>query len=75
MASAKASLPDISKLPADALLTRAQMALLTGFSVISFKKWAREDRGPRIVYVEGRPRTTVRDFKAWIGGSSSQSAA
>ena len=63
-----AGLPDIARLPDDALLTRGQLAALTGFTEQAFKKWAREGRGPAITRIEGRPRTTVRDYRQWVSG-------
>lgn len=70
-----ASLPDIATLPNDALLTRGQLAALTGFTEQAFKKWAREGRGPAITYVEGRPRTKVRDFRLWVDGAAQKVAS
>ena len=64
--------PDIQNLPDDALLNRNQIHALTGFSLPTLKKWAREGRGPAITYVEGRPRTTVRAYRAWVGGKASR---
>lgn len=63
--------PDIDKLPGGALLTDGQKAALSGFSVAAFKKWRREggQRGPATIYVEGRPRTTVRAYREWIAGA------
>lgn len=65
-------LPNISALPDEALLCPEQMAPLSGFTVHAFKKWRREKKGqgPRVIYVEGRPRTSVRDFRAWIGAAA-----
>lgn len=63
-------LPNIDQLPDSALLTRRNLVELTGFCNGAFKKWARQGRGPRIVYIEGKPRTTVADFRTWIAASS-----
>lgn len=60
-------LPDIAQLPPDALLTRNQLAPLTGYSVEAFKKWARIGRGPKVTRVEGRPRYRARDVMSWLG--------
>lgn len=59
---------DIAALPDDALLNRIQMAAVSGFTVAAFKKWAAQGRGPRIVRVEGNPRTRVADFREWLSG-------
>lgn len=69
--SARKSIPDIDKLPDSALLTDGQKAAHSGYSIAAFKKWRREGglRGPATIYVEGRPRTTVRDYRAWISGT------
>ena len=67
--------PDIARLPDDALLSRSQIAALSGFSIPALKKWAREGRGPAITYVEGRPRTKVRDFRLWVDGASQKVAS
>jgi len=62
--------PDIAKLPDDALLTRQQVVLLSGFTDQALKKWARENRGPAITVVEGRPRYRVADARAWLAGAA-----
>jgi hypothetical protein len=66
--------PDISKLPDDALLSDRQNSAITGFTVDAFKKWRREGRGPATIYVEGRPRTTVKAFREWINSGRRVSA-
>ena len=58
--------PDLSKLPPDALLTRDQVAALSGFAVVTLKVWAPKGRGPKITYLEGRPRFKVRDVREWM---------
>lgn len=63
-----AKTPDIAALPDDALLTRAQLSALSSYTIAAFKRWAREDRGPRITRVEGRPRYRVADARAWLAG-------
>lgn len=62
-------IPDISRLPGDALLTDKQKALHSGFSIEAFKKWRREGRGPETVYIEGRPRSTVAAYRAWLASA------
>lgn len=61
-------IPDLSALPDDALLTRRQLSILTGFAIPTLKLWAREGRGPRIVVVENRPRHRAADARDWIRG-------
>lgn len=68
------SIPDLEKLPDDALLTRQQMVALSGFALQTFKKWARQGRGPVLTYVEGRPRATVRAYREWVSGTRKASA-
>lgn len=68
------NIPDIERLPSEALLTRQQLALLTGFSEQAFKKWAKQGRGPSLTYIEGRPRTSVRHYREWIAGAQQASA-
>jgi hypothetical protein len=62
-------IPNVAVLPADALLTRRQMAALSGYTEQAFKKWARENRGPAITVVEGRPRYRVADARIWLGAA------
>jgi hypothetical protein len=59
--------PDLSTLPDAALLTRSQLAALSGYTEQAFKKWAREKRGPKITPVEGRPRYRADHVRAWLG--------
>ncbi|MBB3938165.1 hypothetical protein [Aureimonas phyllosphaerae] len=61
-----ARVPDLSDLPDNALLTDKQKSLHSGFSVEAFKKWRREGRGPETIYIEGRPRSTVAAYRAWL---------
>jgi len=63
------ALPNISTLPDDALLTRKQVAALSGFTLQALKKWAGENRGPSITRVEGCPRYRVADVRSWFSGS------
>lgn len=62
----KRAVPDLSVLPDIVLLTRADVAAVSRYSVQTLKKWAREGRGPSLRYVEGRPRYRVRDVRKWI---------
>jgi predicted site-specific integrase-resolvase len=59
--------PDISALPADALLTRNQVAALSGFALQTLKMWPAQGKGPRVTTVEGRPRYRVADVRQWMG--------
>lgn len=61
------SVPNLDTLPGDALLTRVQVAAISGFAVHTLKIWAAAGRGPRITTVEGRPRYRVRDTRQWMG--------
>ncbi len=63
-------IPDLNNLPPDALLTRAQMAAISGFTDQAFKKWASENRGPVITRVEGLPRYRVADARKWLGAGA-----
>lgn len=67
--------PDLSRLPDEALLTDRQKASLSGFTVEAFKKWRREGRGPATIYIEGRPRSTVRAYREWIERASQKVAS
>lgn len=58
---------DLSSFPADALLTRKQVADATGFSEITRKNWAVKSRGPKITRIEGMPRFRVADVREWMG--------
>lgn len=60
------TVPDLGKLPPDALLTREQLHLITGFSLPTLKRWAALGKGPRITRIEGLPRFKVRDVRAWM---------
>ena len=67
--SASSCAPDLDRLPSSALCTTKQLAALSGFAEITLKTWRRQDigRGPKVTYIEGRPRYLVRDVKAWVG--------
>ena len=64
-----ANLPDLDRLPPSAMCTTKQVAALSAFAEITLKTWRRQDigRGPKVTYVESRPRYLVRDVKAWLG--------
>lgn len=61
--------PDISALPPDALLTRNQVAAVSGFAVQTLKMWPALGKGPRVTTVEGRPRYRVADIREWMGAN------
>lgn len=61
--------PDINAYAESAFLTRAQVASLSGFAVVTLNAWAAKGRGPRITYIEGRPRYRVADVREWLEGS------
>lgn len=63
----RADIPDLAKLPPDALLTRRQVAALTGFANQTLKVWPSKGVGPKITRVNGRPRYRVADLRAWMG--------
>jgi|TARA_R110002124_G_scaffold131558_1_gene293796 predicted site-specific integrase-resolvase len=59
--------PDISALPSDAMLTRKQVASVSGFALQTLKMWPAQGKGPRVTTVEGRPRYRVADVRDWMG--------
>lgn len=59
---------DIDALPPSALLTRAQVAQVSGFAVVTLKLWATQGKGPKITRVEGLPRFRAQDVRSWMGG-------
>jgi predicted DNA-binding transcriptional regulator AlpA len=61
---------DLEALPRTALLTRKQVAHAIGFSEVTLKTWAREDRGPAITRIEGLPRFRVADVLEWMEGQN-----
>jgi hypothetical protein len=63
-------IPDLDMLPGNAVITRKQLALLSGFSEQALKKWAREGRGPRLTMIEGHPRYRADDSRAWLSGEA-----
>lgn len=58
--------PDIDHLPACALLTRTQLALVLSSSVPTLKRWSRLGKGPIVTRIEGQVRFKVGDVKAWL---------
>lgn len=68
-------IPDLQNLPPDALLTRKQVCALSGYAIITLKKWAVAGRGPRITRVEGYPRYRAEDVGNWITGATSTRSA
>ncbi len=64
--------PDLNRLPPTSLLTTRQVSLISGYAEITFKVWRGQggSRGPKVTYVEGRPRYFVRDVRAWISLST-----
>lgn len=70
-----ALIPDLRKMPPDALLTRKQVSAISGYALITLKLWARAGRGPRITRVEGYPRYRAEDVSNWIAGETSVQSA
>ncbi len=70
-----ARIPDLRKMPPDALLTRKQVSAISGYALITLKLWARAGRGPRITRVEGYPRYRAEDVSNWIAGATSAQPA
>ena len=64
------SIPNLDNLPPSALLTRDQVAALSGFALVTLKKWSSENRGPKITRVEGRPRYRAADVTAWLNAQT-----
>jgi hypothetical protein len=62
------AIPDLDALPQSAILTDEQVAGASGFARITLQQWRAAGRGPRVVYVEGRPRYTVADVRDWLAG-------
>ena len=59
---------DLDALPDNALLTDAQKAAHSGFSIYAFRKWRADGKGqgPATIYLEGRPRSTVGAYRQWL---------
>jgi hypothetical protein len=70
-----ALIPDLRKMPPDALLTRKQVSAISGYALITLKLWARAGRGPRVTRVEGYPRYRAEDVSNWIAGATSAKPA
>lgn len=62
--------PDLASLPDDVLLSRKQLAAITGFSIPAFKLWAKHGRGPSVTRIEGMPRYRAADVRAWLAAGS-----
>lgn len=60
---------DIDKLPDSVLLTRKQVQEISGFALITLKVWAKSGRGPKITWIEGRPRFRAADVRSWMRGN------
>lgn len=61
-------IPNVDELPASALLTPRQVVGVSGFSIPTLKRWAKEGKGPRVVTIEGRPRYRADDVREWLSG-------
>lgn len=61
-------LPNIDTLPAATPLTRRQLSEMTGWSIVTLKRWAKENRGPRITVLERRPRYRADHVREWLAG-------
>ncbi|MDW5315503.1 hypothetical protein [Rhizobium sp. PL01] len=68
-ATAAAEIPDLDKLPADALLTIKQVSALSSFTEQALLKWAKNGKGPTVTRLEGRPRYRAADIRSWFSGS------
>lgn len=60
-------IPNISLLPADAMLTRNQVAAISGFALQTLKGWPALGKGPKVTMIEGRPRYRAADVREWMG--------
>lgn len=67
--------PDLDKLPENAFLNERQVSLLSGFAEVTLRIWRMKGRGPRVTYVEGRPRYMVGDYRRWVSGPTSGAEA
>lgn len=66
--------PDLDKLPDDALLNDRQVSVHSGFAEYTLRLWRMKHKGPKVVYIEGRPRYRVGDYKAWLNSATSTRA-
>lgn len=66
--------PDLNKLPPDALLTDRQVSLLSGFAEYTLRVWRMKGKGPKVTLIEGRPRYRVADYRAWVERSAASQA-
>lgn len=60
-------IPDLDALPPTAACTTEQVAALSGYAPITLQLWRRQNRGPRVTTIQGRPRYLVRDLREWMG--------
>ena len=67
---ADARIPNVDELPAAALLTRAQLARVSGFAEVTLKVWAAEGKGCPVTRIEGRPRYRADHVRAWLRGDA-----
>ena len=67
-----AALPALRDAPDEMLLTTRELGALTNNAEVTIRLWHRENRGPKRILVEGRPRYMLRDVRTWL--QSSQAA-
>ena len=74
---AKTPIPDIEKLPPSAALTTRQLSLVSRYAEYTLRLWRMKEvgRGPRVTYIEGHPRYLVKDVRAWMARSTSETEA
>lgn len=74
---ASTAIPDLDKLPPSATLNTRQVSLASGFAEYTLRLWRikGEGKGPRVTYIERKPRYLVRDVRAWMTGSTSGAVA
>ncbi|MCA3441957.1 MAG: DNA-binding protein [Rhodobacter sp.] len=61
------AVPDLAQLPPDAMMTRNQVAAVSGFALQTLKMWPAQGKGPKVTMIEGRPRYRVADVREWMG--------
>lgn len=61
--------PDIGTLPAWVPLTTSELSLITRSPEVTIKSWrvAEPPRGPKVTWLDDRPRYLVGDVRAWLG--------
>ena len=57
-------------LPDDALASPAEASALTGFAIVTLRRWRRDRRGPPFVLIEGVPRYRLGDLRSYSRGAS-----